>query len=57
MAPDMRDKVADAFTIAPDARQVRFGLGDRGDEPVVFDFAQGTLSEFTEPRVRTSVRR
>jgi WD40 repeat protein len=44
VAPDMRDKVADAFTISPDARQIRFGLGDRDDEPVVFDFAQRTLS-------------
>ena len=46
---DMRDKVGEAFTIAPNARQIRFGLGDRADEPVVFDLAQGTVSECTGP--------
>ena len=45
VAPNMGGKmVADNFTIAPDARQVRFGLGHRVDEPVFFDVAQGTLA-------------
>jgi hypothetical protein len=44
VAPDMRGKVGDAFTIAPNARQVRFGLGYQGDEPVLFDLAQATIT-------------
>jgi hypothetical protein len=56
VAPDMRDKVGDAFSIAPDAKQVRFGLGDRGDDPVLFDLGQATVTstpnavpEFSQP--------
>ena len=44
VAPNMRDKLGDAFTIASDARKVRFGLGDGGEEPVLFDLAQATVT-------------
>jgi putative peptidoglycan binding protein/WD40 domain-containing protein len=44
VASDMRDKVEDAFTIAANAKQVRFGLGDRAEDPVVFDLARATLA-------------
>ncbi len=45
VAPDMRGKYhADNFTIAPDARQVRFGLGYGVDEPVYIDLAQATAT-------------
>ncbi len=46
---DMRDKVGDAFTIAPNATQVRFGLGYAGDDPVLFDLAQATLASAANP--------
>ena len=49
VVPDMRDKVDDAFTVAPDARQLRFGLADRGDEPVVFDIGQATVANSPDP--------
>jgi hypothetical protein len=49
VTPDLRDKVGDAFTIAPDAKQVRFGLADRADEPVVFDLIQATLANTPDP--------
>src|SRR5581483_8045908 len=42
--PDMRHKVGDAFTIAPDAKRVRFGLGFGGAEPVLFDLVQATVA-------------
>lgn len=44
VAADMRDKVADAFTIASNATQVRFGLGDRDVEPFTFDLVRATLT-------------
>jgi WD40 repeat protein len=40
---DMRNKVADAFTITKDAKRVRFGLGYGGETPEVFDVLRGTL--------------
>jgi hypothetical protein len=49
VVPDMRDKVDIAFTIAPNAKQIRFGLGDGGEEPVIFDFAQATLTSAPDP--------
>jgi len=49
VASDMRDKVEDAFTVAPNAKQVRFGLGDRSEEPVVFDLARATLTSAPDP--------
>jgi hypothetical protein len=49
VAPDMRDKVGDAFTMAPDTKQVRFGLADRGEEPVLFDLGQATVTSAPDP--------
>ena len=45
---DMRDKLSDAFALAADAATVRFGLGDRGQAPVVFDLAAATLADAPE---------
>jgi WD40 repeat protein len=51
VAPDMRGKHdVGAFTIAPDAKLVRFGLGYGEDEPVLFDLTQATLA--TAPDLR-----
>jgi WD40 repeat protein len=58
VAPDLRDKVDEAFTIAPDATKVRFGLKDRADDPVVFDLSLRTITraptplpDFSEPLI------
>ncbi len=40
---DMRNKLADAFTVSPDGLRVRFGLNYGGGDPVIFDAAAGTL--------------
>jgi Caspase domain len=51
VTPDMRGKAdADNPTIAPDAKQVRFGLGYGIDDPVLFDLAQGTVAGAPSPR-------
>jgi WD40 repeat protein len=34
---DMRSKLGSSFMISSDARRVRFGLGEGGDDPVLFD--------------------
>ena len=45
VAPLLNDTVdPGALTIAPDARQVRFGLENGVDEPVSFDVIQGTIA-------------
>jgi WD40 repeat protein len=44
VAPDMRDKVREAFTIAPNAEQIRIGLGAGAEDPVVFDLIQSTVT-------------
>jgi hypothetical protein len=45
VAPDMRGKHdPGAFTIGPNAKQVRFGLGYGEDNPVLFDVGQATLA-------------
>ncbi len=44
VAPDMRDKLSEAFTIAPDAKQIRIGLGDGAEDPVVFDLGQAAVT-------------
>jgi peptidoglycan hydrolase-like protein with peptidoglycan-binding domain len=49
VAADMRDKVGDVFTIAPNAKQIRVGLGDRGEEPVIFDVAKATITSAPDP--------
>lgn len=47
---DMRGKRGDAFTVAADAKQVRFGLNYASDTPVLLDLAQGTLTSAPEPQ-------
>ena len=50
VAPDMAGKaLPGAFTIATDAKQVRFGLGSIADEPVLFNLAQGTIASAPSP--------
>ena len=49
VAPDMRDKREESFTIAPDARQVRFGLAIGGEEPVLFNLEQATVRSSPDP--------
>ena len=49
VAPDMRDKLAAAFTIAPNAGQVRFGLAFGADDAVVFDLVQATVTSAPDP--------
>ena len=49
VAPEMRDKVGQAFTIAPDAKQVRFGLGAGAENSVLFDLGQATLTSAPDP--------
>ena len=49
VAPDMRDKYGDAFTIAANAKQVRFGLGYGVADPVLFDLAQATVASAPNP--------
>jgi hypothetical protein len=49
VTPDTRNKLADAFTIAQNARRVRFGLGYGGDDPVLFDLAQATVASAPGP--------
>jgi WD40 repeat protein len=44
VAPYMGGKVGDAFTVAANARQVRFGLGGGSNDPVLFDLAQATIA-------------
>jgi WD40 repeat protein len=59
VTPDMRAKREEAFTIAPDAKQVRFGLGTGDKEPVLFDLKQATVtsapnavSDFRQPIIQ-----
>jgi WD40 repeat protein len=55
IAPNMAGKAEPgAFTIAADARQVRFGLGYVAAEPVLFNLAQGTIA--SSPRHQASLR-
>jgi len=49
VAPDMRGKLGEAFTITPNARRVRFGLGVRADDSVVFDLGQATVASTPDP--------
>ena len=42
---DMRFKVSDYFTIAHDAKGVRFGLGLGPEQPVFFDLGRATLND------------
>lgn len=49
VAPDMRGKLGSAFMIAPDAGQVRFGLGAGEVEPVLFNLGEATVTEAPNP--------
>lgn len=49
VAPDARDKLAEAFTLSTDARQVRFGLGFGISEAVRFDSTVGTVIDAPSP--------
>jgi hypothetical protein len=42
---DMRGKVGDAFALSTDGRRVRFGLGEGGNQPVLFDVSAFRLSD------------
>jgi WD40 repeat protein len=51
-APDMRGKRDEALTIAPDGKQVRFGLGYAEEKPVVFDLEKATVEDAPNPLSR-----
>ena len=51
VAPDMRGKESGAFTIASNAKQVRFGLGYGDKDAVVFDLPQATVTNAPQPRL------
>jgi WD40 repeat protein len=42
---DMRDKKGDAFTLSVDGKRMRFGVGLRGNQPMLFDLAAYRLME------------
>jgi WD40 repeat protein len=48
VSADMRFKVGSYFTIAEDAKSVRFGLG-LGEQPVLFDLRRATLGDSPTP--------
>jgi WD40 repeat protein len=51
VAPDMWGKsISGAFTMAANARQIRFGLGYGADEPVLFNLAQATVTNAPNPQ-------
>uniref|UniRef100_UPI0040570104 caspase family protein n=1 Tax=Candidatus Electronema sp. TaxID=2698783 RepID=UPI0040570104 len=58
--PDMRNKLGDSFQLSADGRQVAFGLGYGGEEPVCFDLHQRQLRKgqckgsLTAPRTEAS---
>jgi WD40 repeat protein len=49
VAPDLRGKRGDAFTIASNAKQVRVGLGDGAEDPILFDLEQATVASAPNP--------
>jgi len=49
VAPDMRGKIQGAFTIAPNSKEVRFGLGVNDANPVLFDLGQATVTSAPNP--------
>jgi WD40 repeat protein len=44
VALDTRNKIGSAFTIAPNAKQIRIGLGLGAEDPVLFDLGQATVT-------------
>jgi Caspase domain/WD domain, G-beta repeat len=49
VSPDLRGKLGDAFTIAANAKQVRYGLGDEAEDPVLFDLGEATVASAPKP--------
>jgi len=49
VSPDYRGKLGASFTVAADAKQVRVGLGDGGQDPILFDLAQATVASAPNP--------
>jgi hypothetical protein len=49
VAADLRNKRGDAFTMAKDAKRVRFGLEGGGDQPALFDLARASLDDAAKP--------
>jgi WD40 repeat protein len=49
VTPNMLYKRDAAFTIAPNAKQVRFGLGEGAEDPIVFDLGQATVTAAPDP--------
>jgi WD40 repeat protein len=47
--PDMRGKRGDNFTVSEDGSMVRFGLGENGQNPVLFDLMSGQLLDQPGP--------
>jgi WD40 repeat protein len=47
--PDMRNKRRQNFTVSEDGSKVRFGLGEGGETPVLFDLTAGHLTDQPEP--------
>jgi tetratricopeptide (TPR) repeat protein/WD40 repeat protein len=43
--PDMSEKVGDNFKVSDDGSRVRFGLGQGGESPVLFDLMTGRLMD------------
>ena len=46
---DMRDKKCEAFSLSPDGKHIRFGLGQGKERPVVFDLASFSLRDGPQP--------
>jgi hypothetical protein len=51
--PDLRGKRGSNFTVSPDGSKVRIGLGEGGDRPVLFDLADGRLTN--QPQAATGL--
>jgi WD40 repeat protein len=52
VAPEMRGKRGkdgEFFTVAPNAKQLYFGLGLRAEDPVLFDLGQATVTSAPDP--------
>jgi WD40 repeat protein len=48
--PAMDNKIGANFTVSDNGGKVRFGLGEGGDRPVLFDLAAVRLADDAEPR-------
>jgi hypothetical protein len=52
---DMRNKVGESFSVSSDGKQIRFGLGVGGDNPVMFDLRRSVLADAVIPPVWLSI--